>query len=118
MGTFNEMLNWLRDGKKARRAYWNENDYIYLSGEDIINRRLDRVKFHNIKTMDADDWQIFKEEQEKMICCVCGREDYTFSAHCSICGRVPHRLMTGKEYKNFLKSLKSFRYTNGIKNYM
>jgi len=37
---------------------------------------------------------------EKMVCCVCGLEDNSYTAYCSKCGRVPHKIIKQKQEKN------------------
>lgn len=39
--------------------------------------------------------------KELMVCCVCGEIDDDFTAYCNKCGKVPHRLMTKEEHKEF-----------------
>ena len=37
---------------------------------------------------------------EKMVCCMCGLEDNSYTAYCLKCGRVPHKIIKQKQDKD------------------
>ena len=63
MSNFKQAIEYLRQGKKIRRRSWNKGDFIVLEGSSIVDKNRELVKLCNIKTLTAEDWEIFKEEE-------------------------------------------------------
>lgn len=64
----------MEKGKKVRRKGWIENVYMYVSkGEfqacEIVNGQKIRksVNIKDLKSVLADDWEIYKDEKEMLI---------------------------------------------------
>ena len=59
----------LVDGKKVREKSWGKGDYIYFKN-DILYASDDYeidIKISDKREMDADSWEIYQTEEEKLI---------------------------------------------------
>ncbi len=60
---FWEATKALEEGKKVRKLYWEEDNYIYLNhNNDIVNNYDDIVDLYYIPY--EDEWEIYKEKKE------------------------------------------------------
>jgi len=51
-----------KQGKKIRRESWNEGNYIYVDKTGVIKNNFNEdVKLNFLTTLNADDWEVFKE---------------------------------------------------------
>jgi len=63
MTSFQNMLHWLRSGKKVRRPNWDDGCYLWLKpNQTIVNDRNEKVKFDNINSLEKEDYEIFEED--------------------------------------------------------
>lgn len=56
-------INLIKHGEKIRRTSWDKSSYLHLREDEIVNNKGGKVKFCNINSFNADDWEIFKEEK-------------------------------------------------------
>ncbi len=64
MSTFRQAVEWLKEGKKVRRKFFAEDRYLFLSTGSVVE--IDNMGNYPFKIHDleADDWEIYKEEKE------------------------------------------------------
>ncbi len=62
MINFNEVLKILIEGKKVRRKNWNENDFIHIVNDQIVNRKNIPSYLSYISTLTANDWEIYESK--------------------------------------------------------
>lgn len=114
MANFKKMLEWLRKNKKVRRPSWNQTSYLYLSKERILNNFDEKVKFDNINSLEADDYEIYKEVAPIMTheeCMTCHMLDVWLNgkkvvdAKTKYCKCYPSTL-TSTDANNFAKVIK------------
>ena len=112
MAKFKDCPKWLNQGKKVRREHWAKSSYLYIAPKELDNLnpviRYSVTKepaYFGMNFFNVDDWEVC-EEDEFMVCCVCGRCDEMLNAYCSYCGRVPHRIMNRESLKKFRRLLK------------
>lgn len=59
----------LVDGKKVREKSWGKGDYIYFKNDILYasdGYEID-IKISDKREMDADSWEIYQTEEEKLI---------------------------------------------------
>lgn len=61
---FWEAMKAMEEGKKVRKAYWSEHQYIYLDKKNrcIIDDGEDYFSIGNIE--DEEEWEIYEEKKE------------------------------------------------------
>lgn len=65
---FKDIIIKLKEGDRVRRNCWNRKDYIFLDGKEIKNNQGKKVRFCNINSFLAEDW-----ESRLNFCTKCGR---------------------------------------------
>lgn len=63
---FWEAMKALKEGKKIRRTYWEENSYIYIDSDNMLRDNYDCLQnLYYIPDDDDDDndddWEIYEE---------------------------------------------------------
>lgn len=57
--------NWakkqMKKGKKVRRDWWEENEYIYLDGDTCLDNDGWVYHFEFAEYEDAEDWELYKD---------------------------------------------------------
>lgn len=83
----------LVDGKKVREKSWGKGDYIYFKNDILYasdGYEID-IKISDKREMDADSWEIYQTEEEKLIQAGKRWELYITCANVS-CGGCRHDL--------------------------
>lgn len=59
----------LVDGERVRKKSWDKGDYIYFKNDNLYARdgyEID-ITISDKREMDADSWEIYQTEEEKLI---------------------------------------------------
>lgn len=68
--TFEEVLPYLKEGKKIRRSFWWEGHYFKLASDGIVNHEGKNFTFGK-DDLFYSDWEIYQEplltEEEKKV---------------------------------------------------
>ena len=67
MANFRKAIFWLRNGKKVKRPSWEEDSYWNLGKDETICWKNGINAHIHLNQIDAEDWEIFKEEKPKVI---------------------------------------------------
>lgn len=83
MASFNQAIQWMKEGKKVRRKYFDDKKFnIYLS-ERGIWYKYERAEFRypfNFEDFEATDWEIYCEEHH--FYCDCERNRQQCQKNC------------------------------------
>lgn len=61
---FWEAIKALEEGKKVRRSYWEEDNYIYIDSDNVLRDNYDDPQDLYYIPDDDDDWIIYEEKKE------------------------------------------------------
>ena len=60
---FKEMIEQIMQGKKVKRHSWCDGSYLHLRKNEIVNNFDVEVRFSNINSLTADDWEVYEESK-------------------------------------------------------
>ena len=81
MANFRKAIFWLKNGKKVRRPMWPDDSYWRLGIDETICWKEGNKAHIHLNQIDAEDWEIFKEEKLKPVMRVFCKRDWVPLAH-------------------------------------
>ena len=65
MADFTQAIQWLKKGKKVRRSYWCDDDYIFSTNEysTVKDKNNNKTDF-NLAWFEAPDWELYEEKDD------------------------------------------------------